>query len=171
MPPQTPPPPGAVPVASSLRPAPPGDGARPSVLTRAGELTTVEVCERPCAPCPWRRDNAARYRYANLREYLAGTIPGESDFRDLSADDGPLLFVCHATTRRTAAQRLCAGWLAVVGADHPTIRLGVALDMLDPAALRPGDDWPSLWETAAEMLAAVGPDAPAPAGMNLEVHP
>ncbi|MEU3455304.1 DUF6283 family protein [Micromonospora sp. NPDC006766] len=167
--------------APAVAPAPHGDApaagprsARPTVArVRAGELVSVQVCDRPCRPCPWRKDNAGRYRYANLREYLAGTVPGEPGFGEV-VDGDPLsalgtMFACHRIPNTNA--HLCAGWLAVYGADHPLVRLGVIWGLIDPAALTPGDDWPEVWGSAAEMLAAVGPDAPVPPGTTLEVYP
>ncbi|MDG4795447.1 hypothetical protein [Micromonospora sp. WMMD1082] len=38
------------------------------------------------------------------------------------------------------------------------------LDVIDPAALEPGQDWPELFGSYREMLAAVGPDAALPPG-------
>jgi hypothetical protein len=52
----------------------------------------------------------------------------------------------------TGRQWACAGWLAVHGADHLTVRLAVAMGRLDPAALAPGDDWPPLWDDFGDMV-------------------
>jgi len=133
----------------------------------AGMLTAVQVCDRPCGPCPWRRDNADRAGYDNLPDYAAGTIPGEPDFGRPDPGDpyAPLgvLFGCH---RHTADARLCAGHLAVVGHAHPLVRLGISIGLIDPAVLMPGDDWPALYDSYAQMLTATGhtpPPDPAPA--------
>lgn len=162
--------------APAETPAPPGDGpacgaqSAPTVArVRAGALVAVQACSRPCLSCPWRKDNARRYRYPNLREYLAGTVPGEPDFGK-PVDGDPLsalgtMFACHRIPNDNA--HLCAGWLAAHGAEHPIVRLGIAWGLIDPAALTPGQDWPDLWGSAAEMLAAVGPDTPAPPGAEL----
>ncbi|MFI2331557.1 DUF6283 family protein [Micromonospora aurantiaca] len=139
---------------------------------RAGELVSVQVCSRPCGPCPWRKDNAGRYRYPNLRDYLDGTVPGEPGFGEVVDGDPTaalgVMFACHRIANDNA--HLCAGWLAVYGADHPLVRLGIARGLIDPAALTPGKDWPELWGSAAEMLAAVGPNAPAQQSRTLEVR-
>ncbi|MEU1813248.1 DUF6283 family protein [Micromonospora aurantiaca (nom. illeg.)] len=181
MPPQTRPAPapaatpGSAPAPAGA-PAPPGDGpaagphTTPTVArVRAGELVAVRVCGRPCRTCAWRKDNARRYRYPNLRDYLGGTVPGEPDF-GRPVDGDPLsalgtMFACHGIPNDNA--HLCAGWLAAHGADHPLVRLGIAWGLIDPVALTPGEDWPDLWGSAAEMLAAVGPDAPAAPGLEL----
>jgi Family of unknown function (DUF6283) len=51
------------------------------------------------------------------------------------------IFACHAVAT-AGQQRLCAGWYATHGADHPTVRLGV------------GDGWPPLFSDYTEMAAA-----------------
>ncbi|MFG3423215.1 DUF6283 family protein [Micromonospora sp. NPDC048063] len=131
----------------------------------------MQNCARPCRPCPWRRDNADRYRYANLTEYAEGTVPREPGFGKPD-DADPLaalgtLFACHAAA---GGQHLCAGHLAVVGATHPLVRLGILWGLIDPAALEPGGDWPPLWDSYAEMIDAVGPDSPVPPGTLLVVR-
>lgn len=55
---------------------------------------------------------------------------------------GDPLFACHKTEE--GRERACAGWLAVEGVNHVTVRLAVAQGALDPAALSPGPDWPAL---------------------------
>ncbi|MFJ2087554.1 DUF6283 family protein [Micromonospora chokoriensis] len=136
-----------------------------------GELTAMQACARPCRSCPWRRDNAARYRYPNLTAYAEGTVPrqpgfGQADDADPYAQLG-MLFACHAVT---GGQHLCAGHLAVVGAAHPLVRLGIFMGLIDPAALESGDDWPPLWDSYAEMIAALDQGFPAPTGTQLVVH-
>ncbi|ADL47600.1 DUF6283 family protein [Micromonospora aurantiaca (nom. illeg.)] len=106
---------------------------------RVGALVAVQACSWPCPSCPWRKDNARRYRYPNLREYLAGTVPGEPDFGK-PVDGDPLsalgtMFACHRIPNDNA--HLCAGWLAAHGAEHPIARLGIAWGLIDPAALTP----------------------------------
>ncbi|MEH1124836.1 DUF6283 family protein [Micromonospora sp. CPCC 206061] len=127
----------------------------------AGAPATVRVCARPCRSCPWRRDTAGRFRYDNLADYAAGTIPGAPGFgRPVDGDPAAAfgtLFACHHLAETSA--HLCAGWLAVHGAEHPAVRLGLAVGLIDPAALTAGEDWPELFECAAEMLAAHDPHA------------
>lgn len=175
MPPQPPLPSGAT---ATLTPAdrPPDDGrcavpAAPSAAV-SGALTMVRACARPCRSCPWRRDNVGRFRYPNLADYTAGTIPGVPCFgRPVAGDPAApfgTLFACHHLAETDT--HLCAGWLAAHGADHPAVRLGVTLGLIDPAALRADDDWPDLFESAAEMLAAHQVPAPpdgAPAAMEV----
>lgn len=59
---------------------------------------------------------------------------------------------CHLDQPNTAHPlRLCAGWLAVVGYHHLSIRLHVIANRLPPEALIPDEDWPALYDDLAEM--------------------
>jgi len=93
-------------------------------------------------------------RYPNLAAYAHDTIP-ELGFGPATAAD-PLaklgtLFAFHHDSQ----SRLCAGHVSSVGHEHPLIRLAVIRGLIDPAALQPGDDWPSLY-AYQEMVETVG---------------
>lgn len=119
-------------------------------------MADLAAMPRPCGRCPFRQDTAAYMRYPNLASYAAGTVP---DAEGLGPDWGADMFACH-TTPADAAQ-LCAGWLAVEGGHHPTVRFAVVLGVLPPEALTAGANWPELFETATEMIEAVGGAIPA----------
>ncbi|MEV0733968.1 DUF6283 family protein [Polymorphospora sp. NPDC050346] len=146
---------------------PRGAGLPPVLRVRAGGLVAAQVCKRPCPPCPWRRDNAGRRRYGNLPDYAAGTIPGRDGVGEPVDGDDPaapfgVLFACHDIPADNP--HLCAGHLALYGRDHPLVRYGIALGVIDPAVLEPQPEWPELFDSYEEMLASVGPDAPLPPG-------
>lgn len=105
---------------------------------------------KPCAECPWRRDQPAGRFPAERYEAMRGT----SADRDGSAPLGAPLFACHKT--REDAQVACAGWLAVEGHGHVGVRLAVATGRLDPVALHPGSDWPALYDSYDELAAVNG---------------
>ncbi|MBO2461141.1 DUF6283 family protein [Actinomadura violacea] len=121
---------------------------KPPAASDHGAPPPLPRCTRPCRACPWRVDTIGRIRFPNIAEYAAGTIgrPGEE------APLGALLFGCHAV--KAEPGWLCAGWLAVVGRDHLTVRYAVALGALPAAALTPGRDWPALFPTYSAMEAA-----------------
>ena len=120
----------------------------------ASALISIRVPDGPCGPCPFKRTNAGKFD--NLPDYAAGTIPGRPDFGQAEPDDPPsplgILFGCH----RADTTVLCAGHVAVVGHAHPAIRLGVSIGLIDPTALTPGEDWPELFDSYEEMVAATG---------------
>ena len=105
------------------------------------------VCGRPCANCPWRRDAEGRIAFSNLVEYAASTIPGRPEFV------GPFgeLFACHMV--KTEPGMLCAGWFAIVGHSHPTVRLGLGLGVYPTGALDVRAGWPALFGSFEEMVA------------------
>ncbi|MFI0406625.1 DUF6283 family protein [Actinomadura sp. 3N508] len=110
-----------------------------------GTPPPIERCARPCRTCPWRVDTAGRITYANLAEYAAGTIGGPGEEAPLGAP----MFACHAVEGR-----LCAGWLAVAGHEHLTVRFAVAVGALPATALAPGAGWPELFPTYPAMESA-----------------
>jgi len=103
---------------------------------------------RPCAECPWRRDTTPGQFPASRYDALRNTSeqhPGaEPDF------NAPL-FACHKSPQ--GHEEACAGWLAAVGHRHLGVRLAVAQGRLSGAALEPGDGWPPLFDSYAEMAA------------------
>lgn len=104
----------------------------------------------PCRSCPWRVDQDAQAIPnfdLDLAERLAATSP---DARGFGPDFGSPQFACHQS--REGAEVVCAGWLAVVGAAHPQVRMQVIRGQLDPAALEPGDGWPELHGSFVEVI-------------------
>jgi hypothetical protein len=105
---------------------------------------------RPCTGCPWRADvDLAEFSdadFAKLRR--ANGMPGAEASRDAPA------MSCHQDQPGTAhAMRLCAGWLAVVGRDHLSVRMAVLAGRLPESAVVPGGDWPRLYESLEAMIA------------------
>ncbi len=68
----------------------------------------------------------------------------------MGPDFGATQFACHQS--RAGREVVCAGWLAVVGHCHPAVRLGVALGATPVEALSPGEDWPELHASFAEVI-------------------
>jgi hypothetical protein len=103
----------------------------------------------PCDGCPWRTDNTGvRKTYSNLAEYAEGTCgcPGDE------APFGAEMFACHQS--RTNPAELCAGWLAVAGYRHLTVRFAIVSGHLPGSTLTPGGGWPGLFPSLGAMLAA-----------------
>lgn len=111
--------------------------------------------EFPCGPCPIRADNAdnpdAKFP-AHRWKALSNTVP--DPVTGMPPLPGIPLFGCHKgrpgsddSCPRTEDDLTCAGWLAQFGGDHLTIRLALNERRLDPAALKPGDNWPPLHQT------------------------
>lgn len=104
----------------------------------------------PCAECPFRRDTRPgqfpAHRYEVLRE-TAGAPGAEAGLQ------APM-FACHKSPE--GREEACAGWLAVCGIEHLGVRLATSFGHLPPEALRPGPDWPELFETYEEMADAQG---------------
>ncbi|WP_242890763.1 DUF6283 family protein [Actinomadura litoris] len=118
---------------------------RPATPGAPGAAPPIPHCARPCRTCPWRVDTVGRIAYSNLAEYANGTVGGPG----AEAPLGSLLFACHAVDGW-----LCAGWLAVAGRDHLTVRFAVAVGALPAAVLIPGHGWPALFPTYTAMEAA-----------------
>lgn len=101
----------------------------------------------PCRECPFRRDTKPGQfpacRYEALRD-TAGEPGAEAPL-------GAPLFACHKSPE--GREEACAGWLAVAGAEHIGARLAVAMNRLPASALSPGEDWPELFDSYAEMAA------------------
>lgn len=108
------------------------------------------TCRKPCPSCPWRvdQDAAAIPHFSlDLAEGLAATCPDE---HGMGPDFGAAQFACHQS--RPGEEVVCAGWLAVVGACHPAVRMQVFAGTLPVEALAPGEDWPALHEAFAEVI-------------------
>jgi len=107
----------------------------------------------PCACCPIRADNvdnpAAKFPAWKWDELQASVPEGHGG---ASVPVGTLMFGCHAgLTPGSCENGACAGWLAVFGADHVTVRLAVTLGRLAPEALQPGANWPPLHQDWASV--------------------
>lgn len=63
---------------------------------------------------------------------------------------GAPVFACHQS--REGEEIVCSGWLASVGDAHPNMRLMVAAGKLDAEVFSPGDDWPALHCSFAEVI-------------------
>ncbi len=107
---------------------------------------------RPCDECPWRRD-AQPGRFTRERwEKLVSTTARHGGSRDgYQPGIGDPMFACHKTPDEL--ERACAGWLAVEGRDHVTVRLACAMGELPYDALDPSPDWPPLFESIAAAAA------------------
>lgn len=113
-------------------------------------MDALRRVHRPCDECPWRRDTLPgkfpACRYDALRE--------TSGRRGAEAPLGAPMFACHKSPE--GEERACAGWLAVVGAEHLSVRLAVVMGRLDPSALCAGEGWPLLFDNYDEMAATQG---------------
>lgn len=109
----------------------------------------MHVRPRPCEECPWRRDTPPGQFPAERYQALRGTTGGPG----AEAPIGSPMFACH---KSADGQELpCAGWLAAVGVQGSlTVRYLAALGELPAEALSPGEDWPELFDSYAEMEAA-----------------
>lgn len=108
----------------------------------------IPRARRPCDECPWRTDSDPGQFSLERFEALRATSGGPG----AEAQFGAPVFACHKSAE--GREIACAGWLATAGADHLGMRLAVCLDRLDAAALVPGEDWPQLYGSYAEMFAA-----------------
>lgn len=107
-------------------------------------------CRRaPCDECPWRRD-VPEGLYPVIPSTAAAVQGGPGAEAPM---DAPIV-ACHKSPEGDDLP--CAGWLAVAGVDHLGVRLAVAQGRIPPEALRPGEDWPELVDSFAEMVARHG---------------
>ena len=106
--------------------------------------------ERPCIPCPWRRDSDHGEFPPERYEALRATAGSAGAEVGLTAP----IFACHLSTE--GHDRACAGWLAICGYEHLGVRLAVATGTLPAEALNPGDGWPELFESYDELAARNG---------------
>lgn len=103
--------------------------------------------KRPCDECPWRADCEPGRFEAERWTALAAS---SADERGMGPEFGAPLFACHKTPEQ--GERACAGWLAVEGINHPSVRLSVAMGTLPVCSLEPGDDWPDLHGSFVETM-------------------
>lgn len=117
---------------------------------------------RPCVRCPWAKTTPpgefTLQRYEQLRDTVGS--PG------YEVPPGGPLFACHKSPE--TRERPCAGWLAVVGWHHLTIRLWVMRELLDASVLESKPGWPDLFDNYDELVrtqaATVDPDSDTDAG-------
>ncbi len=115
--------------------------------------TTLGAAGRPCRACPWRVDSHPRDIPSfdhDKAEGLVGTCPDEQGF---GPEYGTPMFACHESP--DGKEKACAGWLATVGAHHPGVRAAVLFGHLDESRLAPGEDWPALHPSFAEVIGAL----------------
>lgn len=113
----------------------------------------MNVRKRPCEQCPWRRDVRGGQFPADRYEKLANTS-GERG--NEAAIDAPL-FACHKSSDDETMP--CAGWLAAVGRDSLRVRILALRGEIPVEALDPREDWPPLFESFDEMVAAQSGEA------------
>lgn len=106
--------------------------------------------KRPCEECPWVRATEPGQFPAERYEELRATTGSPGDEAQLGAP----MFACHKS--REGGELPCAGWLASVGYESLTVRVLLAQGEIPPEAMRPGEDWPALFESYEEMEEAQG---------------
>lgn len=132
-----------------------------------GRAEKLPRARRPCVECPWRQDVEPGQFPADRYDHLAATSapfrPPPIDHTDPEAAIAQAaeithagletpMFACHKSPE--GAEYACAGWLASGAAnDHLRIRLMLATGALPREAMRPGPDWPPLFDSYDEMAA------------------
>lgn len=118
---------------------------------------------RPCSGehrCPWRLDSEPGdfppERYEALR--TTSRRPDPNGKGDTDAQLGDPLFACHAPA--DGKEIACAGWLAVEGWGHVRVRIAVLTGEIPECALRPGEDWPELVGSYAQLATRNGARLP-----------
>lgn len=106
---------------------------------------------RPCPSCPWQKESTAPEIPTFDLARAEGLARCSPDARGVGPDVGAPMFACHQSS--CEAEFACAGWLAVAGSAHPTVRYAVHQGRLDPSRLEPGADWPPLHDSYPEVLA------------------
>lgn len=107
---------------------------------------------RPCPSCPWRVDQDAQVIpgfVLDLAEDLAGTCASTRPNHE-SVPLGEPMFGCHQS--RPGEEFVCAGWLAVEGSGHLSARFSVMNGTMPIEALHPGEGWPELHGSYAEVI-------------------
>jgi hypothetical protein len=100
---------------------------------------SLSAIKRPCDECPWRKDaepeRFTRDRWDSLARSSARPDGSSAEYFDP-------LFACHKTDE--GKERVCAGWLAMEGINHPRIRLGLVVGEISSCSLEPKPGWPDL---------------------------
>jgi hypothetical protein len=104
----------------------------------------------PCGECPFRRDTPPGKFTVQRYEALRETVGEQGNEVPIGAP----VFACHLST--DTAPLACAGWLAVAGIEHIGMRAEVICGRLEPEALAPRGNWPSLYGSYDEMARAQG---------------
>ncbi len=114
------------------------------------ESCTFNTLAKPCSSCPWQIDSVAQdipnFDLA-LAEGLMNCCP---DKRGMGPDFGASIFACHQS--KVGAEIACAGWLAIVGHRHPSVRLAIMAGRLAPESLNTKPGWPALHASYSEVL-------------------
>jgi hypothetical protein len=108
------------------------------------------MIRKPCPSCPWRTDQDAR-AIPNFSLELAEALARTSPDGNYGPEFGAPMFACHQS--HEGREVVCTGWRAAVGNAHPGVRLECATGRISVEALSPGDDWPELHESFAEVIA------------------
>lgn len=106
----------------------------------------------PCAECPWRRDQPAG-RFSAERYELLRSSCQDQETGETAPMDAPM-FACHKSLE--GREIACAGWLAVEGSGHVRVRLAVVRAEISIRALEPGEGWPELYPSFAELARVNG---------------
>jgi hypothetical protein len=67
---------------------------------------------------------------------------------------GDPIFACHKSA--PGKDIACAGWTAVVGTEHPTLRLSAIMGDIPMDVFSPRPGWPPLFKTYDEMARTQG---------------
>ncbi|WP_284740261.1 DUF6283 family protein [Amycolatopsis sp. RTGN1] len=105
---------------------------------------------QPCRQCPWRQDaDLTAFSEADMIKLAnANGSPGAE-----AATTAPAMS-CHLDQPDTThPMRLCAGWLAVVGRHHLSIRMALLAGTLPPTAVTADADWPALHPSLDDLVA------------------
>ncbi|MEU7146975.1 DUF6283 family protein [Streptomyces sp. NPDC045456] len=108
---------------------------------------------RPCVECPWLRDVPPGQFPTERFEALKETAQHSQPKTVADVLEQPLL-ACHKSP--VGREETCAGFLAVAGGQNLAVRLAAAQGRVPVDALRPGEDWPPLFETYEEMARTQG---------------
>lgn len=110
----------------------------------------MNLRKKPCEQCPWRRDIEPGQFPADRYDELANTTGAPGAEADIDAP----LFGCHKGAEDKPMP--CAGWLAAVGYESLRVRILAGQGKIPAEALRPGEDWPPLFDSYEEMVAFQG---------------
>lgn len=124
-------------------------------------MSALRHAAKPCSDCPWRRDVPAGQFPACRYDALRATAGSRGAEAGLSAP----IFACHKSAE--GKDIACAGWLAVVGAEHLGIRMAMVTGRIDAAALMLGEGWPELFSSYEEMAATQGVSVAANSGSSV----
>lgn len=113
--------------------------------------------ERPCVRCPVVTTTSPGEfpvsRYEEMRRTSEAPTDPEEILVALLGHQS--LFACHKSSETNTVA--CAGWLASPLSDgNLTVREAVRTGDLPACALRPGPDWPPLFQTYDDMITTMG---------------